>query len=112
MENKENIITLIVLDNTQPETSRSRSLNDTFMLRAMAKPLDFSKAKENFKKSIENINELLRDVKKEAVEGWEMEGVKVSLAISAEGSIGIATAGVEASFEITFKSKAGIKQEK
>lgn len=43
------------------------------------------------------------NLKEKAVDGWEVDTVAVSLGISAEGSIGVVTAGVEGSIQVTFK---------
>ena len=39
------------------------------------------------------------------VEGYEADEISIGLAVSGEGDIGVATAGVEASIEVTFKRK-------
>jgi hypothetical protein len=67
--------------------------------------IDASEVKKNIKKCLEEVNLLIKDIKYEEVDGWAPEGISVALAISSEGSIGIATAGVEASFEISFSRK-------
>ena len=67
--------------------------------------IDAIEVRKNLKKCLEQVNILLKDIKYEDVDGWTPESISVSLAISSEGSIGIATAGVEASFEIGFSRK-------
>jgi len=52
---------------------------------------------------LENMFESLRIMKPD---GWTMDGIGVSLAVSIEGSIGIVTAGAEAGIELTFKPPA------
>ncbi len=69
------------------------------------KPVDLSKVKQNLDNSIAQISSVLSDLKKKAIDGWELESVSISLAVSAEGSIGVATAGVEAAIEVSFKPK-------
>ena len=58
---------------------------------------------ENLEKCMTEISELLSKVHNHAIENWTIDGVTVGIALSAEGSIGIATAGVEASLEVSFK---------
>jgi hypothetical protein len=61
---------------------------------------------ENLNECMEQVQELLNQLRQKTIESWELDGVTVGFAISAEGSIGVATAGVEASLEVTFKPKA------
>jgi hypothetical protein len=61
---------------------------------------------DTLKKSLERtqaeIDELLAGVRQSTVAGYRLSSIEVSLAISAEGSIGVATAGVEASIALSF----------
>jgi hypothetical protein len=52
---------------------------------------------------MDQVKNLLEQVPLKTLQGWDLDEISVSLAISAEGSVGIATAGAEASIEATFK---------
>jgi hypothetical protein len=67
--------------------------------------IDVDKIKTNLDDCLSGIGDVLSDLRQKAMAGWELESVTVSLAVSAEGSIGIATAGVEASIEVSFAPK-------
>jgi len=49
------------------------------------------------------VDEILEAAPKETDSGFRLEEVQVSLAVNAQGTIGIASAGVEASISLTFK---------
>jgi len=53
----------------------------------------------------EKVAHLVKSLAGTVAEGLELEEVSVGLAISIEGDIGIASAGAEASVELTFKVK-------
>jgi hypothetical protein len=46
-------------------------------------------------------------VRSKTIEGWEFGEITVSLAVSAEGSVGIVTAGTEAGVEVKFSRRTG-----
>jgi hypothetical protein len=48
------------------------------------------------------MKQVFADLKRPSIDGWKVEHINVGLSISAEGSVGVATAGVEASIEIGF----------
>ena len=56
----------------------------------------------NLDRCLGQVEGLLVDLAKRTVKGWAIENISVSLAVSAEGSIGIATGGLEASIEVSF----------
>jgi hypothetical protein len=58
---------------------------------------------DNLDAVLDNIESVLARAARKAVSGWKVETLSVSLAVSAEGSIGVATAGVEGSIALTFK---------
>jgi len=57
----------------------------------------------NLQACIEQLGGLLEHAQEKPLPGWGLEEISVSLAISAEGSVGIATAGAETSIEVTFR---------
>jgi hypothetical protein len=71
----------------------------------LSKTIDIDTLKKNLDDTLSGVSQLFSDLQQKAVAGWELEGVTVSLSISAEGSIGIATAGVEAGIEVSFTPK-------
>ncbi|HEX8734617.1 MAG TPA: hypothetical protein VF721_04790 [Pyrinomonadaceae bacterium] len=71
--------------------------------------IDNETVRTNLEKCINQVSELLKNMKNKGIEGWELDGVSVSLAISAEGSIGIATAGIESGIELNFSRKPSAK---
>lgn len=58
--------------------------------------------KTNLEQSMKQVRGVLVDLKREATEGWELDGITVSLAVEANGSCGIVTAGVPANLEMRF----------
>lgn len=75
----------------------------SFVRRLTSKTIDEDILQKNVERCMEQLKELLGSVRDHSLEGWEMEELSVSLAISAEGTVGIATAGAEASIEATFR---------
>ncbi|WP_212003075.1 hypothetical protein [Chitinophaga sp. HK235] len=65
--------------------------------------IDLEVAKKNLEKCIASVNVLFSDIGVAALNGWEVDEVTFSIAISAEGSIGVVTAGVEGSIEVVLK---------
>ncbi|HUS89366.1 MAG TPA: hypothetical protein VMW91_08385 [Desulfosporosinus sp.] len=55
---------------------------------------------------INQVGEILNQLGQNITEGWELNTVNVGLGISTEGSIGIASAGVEATIQVEFVRKA------
>ena len=76
---------------------------DTFVSEV---PLD--KVGAQLKRILERVGSALTDVRV-GVPGWVIDEIKVGLSISAEGNIGIATAGVEATIEVALK-RMGVGQ--
>lgn len=110
MDNENKFITLIVpstsTENSYPSDrggGETHSLPESIMqLFGFKKEIEFDKAKVNLEQCVQQVSNLLKDIKPEACEEWDLDSVSVSLAISSEGSIGIATAGIETSIEISF----------
>lgn len=73
------------------------------------KSVDVDVMGKNFEQCIGQVNKIISHLKNETVLGWEAESVSVGFAVSAEGSIGIATVGAEASIEVTFTPKKQTK---
>ena len=61
--------------------------------------------RHNLDTTLQQLQSALTEVANKAVAGMELESITVSLAVSMEGTIGIATAGTETSMEVTFARK-------
>ena len=70
------------------------------------KNVDPETIKRNIEECMSQISEVLSKVSQNVTENWKLGSVSVGLSINAEGSIGIATAGVETSIEISFVPKS------
>jgi hypothetical protein len=90
-------INLIINGQTDPDV--------TAKFLGLSKTIDIDTLKKNLDDTLSGVSQLFSDLQQKAVAGWELEVVTVSLSISAEGSIGIATAGVEAGIEVSFRPK-------
>lgn len=66
------------------------------------KQVDLAKVKGDLDRVQGQIDSLLSDLKAKDTERFRLAQVEVSLAVSAEGSIGVATAGVQAGIALTF----------
>ncbi len=64
------------------------------------------KLEDGLDKVQEQVGDLLGRVKASTVAGFRLSSVEVGLAISAEGSVGFATAGVQASISLSFEHVA------
>ena len=104
-------LTLIVADEGAPPSDTTEDDFGEQAFPAGAARLFWHRPKEvpldTLKKSLEStqaeIDELLAGVRQSTVAGYRLNSIEVSLAISAEGSIGVATAGVEASIALSFE---------
>jgi hypothetical protein len=67
------------------------------------KDVDLNKLQEGLDQMQGQIDALLQGVKTSTVAGFRLNSIEISLAISAGGSIGVATAGVEASMSLSFQ---------
>jgi hypothetical protein len=66
------------------------------------KEVDLAAVAADLERTQKEIDALLGKIKVHGSGGFRLMEVEVSLAISAEGSIGVATAGVEAGIALTF----------
>jgi hypothetical protein len=64
--------------------------------------IDPDKLRVDIGKCLAQMKQVFADLKRPSIDGWKVEHINVGLSISAEGSVGVATAGVEASIEIGF----------
>ncbi|HEV3376450.1 MAG TPA: hypothetical protein VG126_04155 [Thermoleophilaceae bacterium] len=111
MSNSSKKLTLIVADEvlaadhpeSKPEDFEEQGLPG-FVKRVRApKDVDLAPFQERLRSVQGQIDELLAAVTPSAVAGFRLNAVQIGLAISAEGSIGVATAGVEASMSLSFE---------
>ncbi len=77
-------------------------LKDTVMELVEERRVDPEKLRVNIDQSMIQVGEILSAVGQKVSESWDIKNVSVGLSINAEGSVGIATAGVKASLEVTF----------
>lgn len=61
--------------------------------------------RKNLDAALEQLQGTLSSLTARTMKDWDLESISVSLAVSAEGSIGVATVGTEASIEATFARK-------
>jgi pyridoxine 5'-phosphate synthase PdxJ len=71
----------------------------------LAKPVDAGAFAERLSSSISNAAVVMERAFTERLGGYAIEDITLSLAVTSEGDIGIATAGVEASVSVTLKRK-------
>jgi hypothetical protein len=67
-----------------------------------ATEIDPEKLRVDIEKCLAHMKHIFADLQRPSIQGWKVEHINVGLSISAEGSVGVATAGVEASIEIGF----------
>ena len=58
--------------------------------------------RNNIDKCLQQMKQVFANLKGPTIDGWSVDHVNIGLTVSAEGSVGVATAGVEASIEIGF----------
>lgn len=103
-------ITLIGVEFTSPQ-SRDRAGGEQHSrvgnaVRALiGRKINQEDFRKNLDAALEQLQGTLSNLTERAMKGWELESISVSLAVSTEGSIGIATVGTEASMEATFARK-------
>ncbi len=66
-------------------------------------PKEVEQLDEKLNKIIAQLRKVLGEIEKSSVGSMQLKSVEVGLAVSAEGSIGIATAGVETSITLSFE---------
>jgi hypothetical protein len=64
--------------------------------------IDTETLRADISKCLGQMKQVFADLQRPAMQGWKVEHINVGLTITAEGSVGVATAGVEASIEIGF----------
>ena len=92
-----------IKDRKGGETHSIRSSVGDFVKRWTSKTIPEDVLQQNLQKCMHQLRDLLKQAPRKTLEGWDVEEISISLAISAEGSVGIATAGAETSIEVTFK---------
>lgn len=112
MSNTPQKIKLIVSGEAERETqTKDRAGGETHGLTDWAKQkaseieIDAEKLKKNIQETLGSIDHVLREVAHDFSDNWDLDSISVGLSVSAEGSVGIATAGVETSIEVSFSPK-------
>jgi hypothetical protein len=110
---KPETVLFIVPGSGKKTSARDRKGGETHALRdwvpfmSKVKPIKFVDVEANFNEVIDQVGWIISDTKSKIAENVELDEITVSLGITGEGSIGIATAGVEASIALTFKPRTG-----
>lgn len=68
--------------------------------------VDAGMLQANILEAMGAVEETLSNLPQSISANWKLDNITIGLSISAEGSVGIATAGVEASIEVSFSPKA------
>ncbi len=70
-------------------------------------PVELDKVKAGLEKSLKDVRGLMADLQRQSAEadGWDLKGISVSFAIDAHGTVGFATAGIQASIQIEFSPR-------
>jgi hypothetical protein len=76
-----------------------------YVRKLFVKPVDAEAFAERLSDSISSTAAIMQRTFAERLGGYEIEQITLSLAVTAEGDIGIATAGVEASVSVSLKRK-------
>jgi hypothetical protein len=104
-------IKLIVVSPPAPTGERDRLGGQTHgvVSHALAKAAEIDVPTERFASQLQSVIGMVQGVSdrlKDRVGSYSAEEITIGLAISGEGSIGVATAGVEASIEVTLKRRS------
>jgi hypothetical protein len=83
----------------------THGLNDYIKKKVQDIEIDVDKLKDNIEHTVKNIESVLIGLKDTVSEQWKLDGITIGLCITAEGSVGIASAGVETSIEVSFSPK-------
>jgi hypothetical protein len=67
--------------------------------------VELQPTRQKLESTLAEARELLGNIQTQQYKGWELEEVTFGLAVSAEGSIGFATAGIESTIELKFSRK-------
>ena len=73
-----------------------------FGARAAEHGIKLDVLRTNLDKCLDELTLMIGDLEARSVGDWSIDNVIVSLAVSAEGSIGIVSGGVQASIAVTF----------
>jgi hypothetical protein len=65
--------------------------------------VDAGLIRQNVDKCLDQLKQVFANLAEPSIEGWSVGTITVGLTVTAQGSVGIATAGIEAALEITFK---------
>jgi hypothetical protein len=76
-------------------------LKDAVRELAIERRVDPEKLRLNIEQSMSQVSEIFSTAEQKVGELWEIQSVSVGLSINAEGSVGIATAGLKASLQVT-----------
>ncbi len=112
MSNKGKTITLMVpssISETLDEEDRGGGETYGFkeLLRRVVRSeeVDLETFKNNIERTVDQIDELLDKIGNKVKGSWKVESISVGLSVTAEGSIGIVTGGVETSIRVSFCPK-------
>ena len=82
---------------------QTHALRDWVPFAAKVRPVKFVDVEANLGEVIDQVGRIISNVKTKVAGNVELDEITVSLGINGKGSIGIATAGVEASIALTFR---------
>jgi len=102
-------ITLILPQTEVPRQYVDRGGGETnalpgFVKSAVARAVEIDPAvlETNIAQALEQMKQVFSNLRATTMDGWKVGGVTIGFTVTAEGSVGVATAGVEASIEIEF----------
>jgi hypothetical protein len=101
-------VVIMVPSSHEPLELADRGSAETHVLKNSARELvvkrsvDSEKLRLNIEQSMTQIGEILSTAGQKVSEAWEIKSISVGLSVDSEGSVGIASAGVESSLEVTF----------
>lgn len=112
MSDSKNKITLMIPGASRGELSyedrgggEEYSLREAARLITATKEIDAETIEKHIDGIIGQIHGILGKISSKVTGNWKVQNISVGLSLNAEGSIGIATAGVETSIEICFTPK-------
>jgi hypothetical protein len=111
MTDSSDTITLIVpdharptgesLDSGKPVTHAVPGRPAEIVTQAVA--IDAALIRENIDKCLAQLKQVFANLEEPSIDGWSVGTITVGLAVTAQGSVGVATAGIQAVLEIAFK---------
>jgi len=109
VEGNQNLTLIVAMPVTAAEEATDRGGGETHSLRSfftgtVAKAVEISpdRLRADIGKCLAQMKQVFADLQRPSIDGWNVQHINIGLSISAEGSVGVATAGVEASIEIGF----------